>query len=100
MTDLKRSYKTLGLRPNSSLQAVEKAYHDLTWKRNPERFAYDTRLKRRAQELQQELDEAYGFLSEHPHSNNVQPALVGGEQLVMVCVVLFAFLSALVLLVR
>jgi len=58
-------YKILGVRPDASLDVINKAYADQSKKlaEDLEMFSYDTRLKQRAEEMIGELEEAYQYVT-------------------------------------
>lgn len=59
MTKLDEAYRILDLEPGASDHEVRRAWRDLTKVWHPDRFGNDPALRRRAEEKQKEINEAY-----------------------------------------
>jgi len=62
---LKRYYKVLGVGQDASGASVERAYQNRAFEVNPGQFYYDNRLRTRAEELLQEIEEAHEKVIAH-----------------------------------
>ncbi len=65
-------YKTLGVRPGTSLQQVKHAYRDLVKVWHPDRFSHDPRLQHKANEQLKAINDAYKVLYKELTSINVR----------------------------
>lgn len=85
MPTLDEAYRTLDLAPGASEEDVRRAWRELTKVWHPDRFGEDPALRRRAEEKQKEINEAYETIraagprfrwpgsASAPHEEEAQP---------------------------
>jgi Tfp pilus assembly protein PilN len=64
--DTTQAYRMLGLAPGATVDEVKTAYRDLAQVWHPDRFADNNRLREKAQQNLQRINEAYALLRDLP----------------------------------
>lgn len=72
--DTTQAYRVLGLAPGATVDEVKTAYRDLAQVWHPDRFPDNNRLREKAQQNLQRINEAYALLRDLPAA---LPAAVG-----------------------
>ena len=70
----KEALDVLGLRPDATPVEIREAYRDLVKVWHPDRFGSDARLRKKADEKLQEINEAYRILQSGSGKNRAEPA--------------------------
>ena len=70
----KEALDVLGLRPHATPVEIKEAYRDLVKVWHPDRFGSDARLRKKADEKLQQINEAYRILQSGSGKNRAEPA--------------------------
>jgi curved DNA-binding protein CbpA len=76
--DTTQAYRMLGLAPGATVDEVKTAYRDLAQVWHPDRFPDNNRLREKAQQNLQRINEAYALLRElgMPFRGDDKPIIV------------------------